>query len=517
VAKLNRDLGTIPEPTELLRPGGRTSNIKFPLPHARSPMKTHTGSSPRRSVGPLSPSKRHEADTPTRAVSHPPPSSLAKRKFDDSINEPTPRSSTLKRPKKTPPSTRSTRNSFNVEDQSEPEETTGLTNGDITNNGYIDEETPLPGIEDDSMQIDQNQEHEDEPVEEGAAAKPGALGEEPSTIPETTQPEKPAPRKRGRPSLNANAEDSQLSLSAAKPRGRPPKVHQDAPTEEPTNTNKPKGRPKRTALPLQPVPADRGPNAKISSRRNSITKAASRSGSVRPGARSLLIQRSETPAEGSGALVTRSGRHSIKPLASWRGERAVFDCGIIEDNGLTLGGIREIIRTDEIIEPRPKRPAGKRRKAKLEDVEEDDEDMEDWERDTGVMTASIMAWDSVEGHFIEDQVDTQGSFFISSGVPCLLSCLIPKIKPDIAYAASAIEMRDISGAEFRFAKTLTLPFFGSGIVDLPPGGSKRSKNSRKMQMVFFVFYGRVTVEIGTPVARFGIGKGGQWQVPRGES
>ena len=77
-------------------------------------------------------------------------------------------------------------------------------------------------------------------------------------------------------------------------------------------------------------------------------------------------------------------------------------------------------------------------------------------------------------------------------------------------------MRDINGAEFRFAKTLTLPFFGSGIVDVPPGGAKRSKNSRKMQMVFFVFYGRVTVELGTPATRFGIGKGGQWQVPRGE-
>ena len=61
-----------------------------------------------------------------------------------------------------------------------------------------------------------------------------------------------------------------------------------------------------------------------------------------------------------------------------------------------------------------------------------------------------------------------------------------------------------------------MPFFGSGMVDLPPGGAKRSKNSRKMQMVFFVFYGRVQVEVGTPTTRFGIGKGGMWQVPRGE-
>ena len=94
--------------------------------------------------------------------------------------------------------------------------------------------------------------------------------------------------------------------------------------------------------------------------------------------------------------------------------------------------------------------------------------------------------------------------------------LINSTNTDVAYASEAIEMRDINNADFRFAKTLTLPFFGSGMVDLPPGGEKRVKNSRKMQMVFFVFYGRVTVDLGTPMQRFGIGKGGMWQVPRGE-
>ena len=77
-------------------------------------------------------------------------------------------------------------------------------------------------------------------------------------------------------------------------------------------------------------------------------------------------------------------------------------------------------------------------------------------------------------------------------------------------------MRDVNEADFRFAKTLTLPFFGSGMVDLPPGGVKRIKNSRKMQMVFFVFYGRVTVDVGSPLVGFSIGRGGMWQVPRGE-
>ena len=90
------------------------------------------------------------------------------------------------------------------------------------------------------------------------------------------------------------------------------------------------------------------------------------------------------------------------------------------------------------------------------------------------------------------------------------------IDADIAYSFEAIDMRDIAGADFKFAKTLTLDFFGAGMVDLPPGCVKRMKNSRRMQMVFFVFYGRVTVNVGTPPTKFSIGKGGQWQVPRGK-
>lgn len=54
------------------------------------------------------------------------------------------------------------------------------------------------------------------------------------------------------------------------------------------------------------------------------------------------------------------------------------------------------------------------------------------------------------------------------------------------------------------------------MVDLPPGGAKRVKNSRKMQLIFFVYYGRVTVDVGTPTTTFSIGRGGMWQVPRGE-
>jgi centromere protein C len=89
-----------------------------------------------------------------------------------------------------------------------------------------------------------------------------------------------------------------------------------------------------------------------------------------------------------------------------------------------------------------------------------------------------------------------------------------EVEEEIALSSTAIVTRDISGAGFKFAKTLTMPFFGSGVVDLPPGSVKKPKNSRKMQMMFFVFYGRVEVTVNE--STFRIGKGGMWQVPRGK-
>lgn len=66
---------------------------------------------------------------------------------------------------------------------------------------------------------------------------------------------------------------------------------------------------------------------------------------------------------------------------------------------------------------------------------------------------------------------------------------------------------------------MTLPFFGSGVVELPPEGFKRAKNSRRMQMVFFVHEGKVLVQVGpagTEGNEFAISKGGVWVVPRGK-
>ncbi|KAK6429103.1 mitotic fidelity of chromosome transmission-related protein [Oleoguttula sp. CCFEE 5521] len=102
---------------------------------------------------------------------------------------------------------------------------------------------------------------------------------------------------------------------------------------------------------------------------------------------------------------------------------------------------------------------------------------------------------------------------------------------DLAFAPSALLPHPVPGSAFSYAKILTLPFFGSGIVEIPPRGEKRAKNARKMQMVFFVHEGKVGVRVGPGpgdakgrkgsaeredgMNEFAISRGGVWVVPRG--
>lgn len=85
---------------------------------------------------------------------------------------------------------------------------------------------------------------------------------------------------------------------------------------------------------------------------------------------------------------------------------------------------------------------------------------------------------------------------------------------DVAYAPSAIETHEVKDSTFRFAKILSTPFLGSGFVEMPPNAIKKQKNSKRMHMVFFVYYGRIRVDIAG--LQFSAGKGCVFQVPRGE-
>ncbi|CAL3967032.1 unnamed protein product [Diplocarpon coronariae] len=213
--------------------------------------------------------------------------------------------------------------------------------------------------------------------------------------------------------------------------------------------------------------------------------------------RGLFILRRETPQEGAGFKQTRSGRNSIKPLAYWKNERVEWsEDG--NDNGpgdFLLPRIKEVVRAEEVSQPRRKVARNKSKAPKSKTVEpesdEEDEDAEPWELEPGRIFGEVKSWNP------EDPSGAEAE----------------EVQEEIALSSAAIITRDIPNADFKFAKTLTLPFFGSGMVDLPPRSMKKAKNSRKMQMVFFVFFGRVQVIVNDNV--FTIGKGGMWQVPRG--
>lgn len=84
---------------------------------------------------------------------------------------------------------------------------------------------------------------------------------------------------------------------------------------------------------------------------------------------------------------------------------------------------------------------------------------------------------------------------------------------EIATSRSGIEFKPIFGSDYLFAKTLGTEFMGCGILELGSGAAKKVKSSGKMQLVFFIIQGKIEAEVNE--LGFRIGKGGQFQVPRG--
>ncbi|KAF4123601.1 centromere protein C [Geosmithia morbida] len=221
-------------------------------------------------------------------------------------------------------------------------------------------------------------------------------------------------------------------------------------------------------------------------------------------------------------LQTRSGRNSYRPLNWWAGEQVITEDEerrdmFTSDRGFVLGSMKEIVRiTDEDEKEEEQRRRAKRRgrgrppKAKKtggssrrtaesesdDDGKQAEEPPEEWETNEGTVMGEVIAWEpEYETHPPGDDDHVHIS------------------EEQIAMSASAAQTREIRDATFRFAKTLTMPFMGAGVVDLPPGSEKRPKNSRKMHMVFFVHYGKVAVTVNE--GQFRISAGGQWFVPRG--
>ncbi|KAK4074984.1 uncharacterized protein Triagg1_4648 [Trichoderma aggressivum f. europaeum] len=223
--------------------------------------------------------------------------------------------------------------------------------------------------------------------------------------------------------------------------------------------------------------------------------AALQRGPPMPKSRGLVSMRKDLDS----ITQTRSGRHSYRPIQYWRGEQVVREdeeqADMFAKDRFVMPSIKEVVRVpEEEVSSRAAPSRGKARPKPKKPVVE--EDYEAWEINPGTVEGEIVIWETEhEEHPPADDEPVQVT------------------DERIALSAKAVQTSEIRDATFRFAKTLTMPFMGAGVVDLPPGGEKRPKNSRKMHMVFFVHTGKVMVTINE--AQFRISAGGMWFVPRG--
>lgn len=335
--------------------------------------------------------------------------------------------------------------------------------------------------------------------------------------------ELPPPKRRGRPKAqNSSTQDAQRpDKTKQKPRPskkRPSPVAEEPGSEEPSEDDdghqakrqrKTKASPGRSTK-EQAASTDKPPTK---GRRGRPPKAQKLADEEDAGESSFMALQKGPPLPKGRGLVslhydddikqTRSGRHSFRPLAFWRGEMAVpeheaTDDALQKDKRFIVPSYKEVVRVPMDVLPSKRAPKSKSRaktKSRTE-AEEEDEELEEWEMNPGTVTGEVVIWEP-EHEFHPPAEDEA----------------VHLAEEQIAISGDAVQTRDIKDATFRFGKTLTMPFMGAGVVDLPPGAEKRPKNSRKMHMVFFVHYGKVLVTVNE--AQFRISPGGSWFVPRG--
>ena len=212
----------------------------------------------------------------------------------------------------------------------------------------------------------------------------------------------------------------------------------------------------------------------------------------------------------------RSGRARVAPLQYWKGERAEYALADINEEEdprkktMRMPQLVGVIRIESDDEQKPKRrapapkkrvlSAGTKRKRALDggssDGDSDPGEPDVWEHggnddEAGVKKGIVRAFPTV----VDDDGDEQME------------------EVQLAFSKQRMVTVDVANGGFKFVKTFTEDHFGTGIIEIPPGGVKRLKNSGKMHLVFYMLKGRATITIAKN--NFRVGKGGQFMVPRG--
>lgn len=502
-----------------------------PPPRYRSPPKTNLKSPARRAPGlsssPLRPSHVTSSPSGARSVQR----QLDFKKNNGLLaNKPTlPRPNGVKGKGKAAAATNGY-GSSSEEEEHEPEqqeeESMAMLNGE-DDYGVDDEEEQEPEPEDEEIEEEEEEDNqpEEEEVTPPSSAKKGRgrpkktalsppIEEEHefdaiiASIEEEAEPVEKEPvsagKKRGRPSKKAAAEDEADNQPTRKKTKRAlDVVDEEGESSSQATAPKPRGRPKASAAGAGAIAKGKPVRKRISNGVGDTSVAEVPRGPPLPKSRGLVISRRETPGAG---FTTRSGRASFQPLKYWANERTEMDDDDDEffdgKEKIRLPNIKNIVRYDDP-EPKEKSRKGKGARGrpgrkKRDSDDDDDDELEPWEEDGDILLGEVVEWQP-EHEFNPPGPDEQIE-------------VIPNTQ--LALSANSIETKEIKNASFRFAKTHSTPFFGAGVVDLPPHTEKKPKNSRKMEMSFFVFSGRVQVTVADTV--FSIGRGGMWFVPRGK-
>ena len=249
-------------------------------------------------------------------------------------------------------------------------------------------------VQDESSRLDDDPASSARAVKRAGRPRKSAATEEGNSLvdPQIDQPKS----KRGRKPKGEVFQDDIEEAETGSVKGpKRPRIDPTEGTSVETNVKGAKSKAKK------PPPSERDPNAKIvAAKKKAKAPSVEPAGRFsRPRSRGLTILRTGTPAEDDGARVLKTGRTSVKPIAYWRNERIVYGELNMDGKDLVLPAIKEVIRTDEIIEPRPKHSyrrrgaTGRPRSHALEEVEEEDEDQEEWEADPGFLHTEVLRWD----------------------------------------------------------------------------------------------------------------------------
>lgn len=307
-----------------------------------------------------------------------------------------------------------------------------------------------------------------------------------------------APKRRGRPpkaqkdtqaepTAPAKTTKKAAAKDAAKEKAEPVFKKPSKPVAKPKEKSVTNGKENVTATDKvskdeagRPVDMYGNPLSKADIEQMSTTSVGSRYGR----GRHLSVFREMEPD--AVARVGRTGRHRVAPIDFWKNDRINYNVD---------GSMQTIVKAPSP-EPVQKKPTHykKGKKKSLTTVEEEEVELDPWEEDDGFLTGNYKDYDPADE-------------FTSPGL----------VEGVLAWSEKGIKPEAVGDGSFQYARiggSGPPGFLNWGLIELRADQMKRSKNSRKMHMVFNVQTGAVEVKVHEN--EFTVHKGGVWQVPRGK-